>query len=104
MIWVVRLELNGPVSVYDLSDPASPVEIQHIVVGGTGGVEQFSLTPDEHFLYLQEQVNSSASAAEGNRLFVFEVDAYTGTLKLLNDLTTVLPVPANNRPFGVTIR
>ena len=91
-------------SVYDLRDPASPVEIQHIVVGGTGGVEQFSLTPDEHFLYLQEQENSPASAGEGNRLFVLEVDAYTGTLKLLDDLTTVLPGPASNRPFGVTIR
>ncbi len=91
-------------SVYDLSDPASPVEIQHIVVGGTGGVEQFSLTPDEHFLYLLEQVNSPASVQEDNRLFVLEIDAHTGMLKLLDGLTTVLPVPANTRPFGVTVR
>ena len=96
--------LDQSMSVYDLSDPASPVEIQHLVVGGSGGVEQFSLTPDEHFLYVLEQVNSPASAGGGNRLFALEVDAGTGKLKLLNDLTTVLPVPENNRPFGVTIR
>ena len=91
-------------SVYDLHDPASPVEIQHIVVGGTGGVQQFSLTPDEHFLYLEEQENSPASAGKGNRLFVLEVDPDTGKLKLLSDFTTELPVPANTRPFGVAIR
>ncbi len=91
-------------SVYDLANPASPVEIQHVVVGGTGGVEQFSLTPDGHFLYLLEQVNSPASVAEGNRLFVLEVDADTGLLKLLDNLTTVLPVPGDTRSFGVAIR
>jgi 6-phosphogluconolactonase (cycloisomerase 2 family) len=95
---------DNSMSVYDLHDPASPVEIQHIVVGGTGGAEQFSLTPDGHFLYLLEQVNSLASASGGNRLFALEVDADTGLLKLLNDFTTELPVPVNNRPFGVTIR
>ena len=96
--------LDQSMSVYDLHNPALPVEIQHIVVGGTGGLQQFSLTADEHFLYVMERENSSASVGTGNRLFVLEVDAYSGMLTLLNDLTTVLPLPANNRPFGVTIR
>ena len=95
---------DNSMSVYDLHDPASPVEIQHIAVGGTGGAEQFSLTPDGHFLYLLQEVNSSDSAGEGSRLFALQVDADTGMLKLLSDLTTELPVPAGNRPFGVTIR
>lgn len=95
---------DNSMSVYDLHDPASPVEIQHIVVGGTGGVQQFSLTPDGHFLYLEEQENSPAAVGKGNRLLVLDVNSDTGMLKLLDKLTTELPVPSNNRPFGVAIR
>jgi len=89
-------------SVYDLSNPENPVEIQHIVVGGSGGVQQFSLTPDGHFLYLIQQENSAASVGTSNILYGLSVDKKTGMLTLLN--STALPVPSNTRPFGVTIR
>lgn len=95
---------DNSMSVYDLKDPALPVEIQHVVLGGTGGLEQFSLTPDEHFLYVLQQENSPASAGQSNRLFALKVDAFDGTLTPLNDLTTELPKVPGNRPFGVTIR
>jgi 6-phosphogluconolactonase (cycloisomerase 2 family) len=95
---------DNSMSVYDLSAPASPVEIQHISVGGTGGVEQFSLTQDGHFLYLLQEENSSASAGKGNRLYAFQVDGDSGKLRLLSDLTTELQLPPNTRPFGVTVR
>ncbi len=91
-------------SVYDLSNPALPIEIQHIVVGGTGGVQQFSLTPDQHYLYLLQEVNSAASVGNSNVVYVLRVDPATGMLTLLSDLTTHLPLPPNTRPFGVTIR
>jgi 6-phosphogluconolactonase (cycloisomerase 2 family) len=89
-------------SVYDLANPEKPVEIQHIVVGGFGGVQQFSLTPDGHFLYLIQQENSAASVGKSNVLYGLSVDKKTGLLTLLN--STPLPLPSNTRPFGVTIR
>ena len=91
-------------SVYDLSNPALPIEIRHIVVGGTGGVQQFSLTPDQQYLYLMQQENSTASVGTSNVVYVLRVDPATGMLTLLSDLTTQLPLPPNTRPFGVTIR
>lgn len=95
---------DNSMSVYDLSAPASPVEIQHISVGGTGGVQQFSLTPDGNFIYLLQEENSLDSAGQGNRLYVFQVDKDAGKLTLLSDLTTELQLPPDTRPFGVTIR
>ena len=95
---------DNSMSVYDLSDPASPVEIQHLVVGGTGGVQQFSLTPDGRFLYLLQEENSASSAGKSNRLFVMSVHQKSGKLTELKDLTTELQLPPNTRPFGVTIR
>lgn len=95
---------DNSMSVYDLKDPAAPVEIQTIVLGGEGGVEQFSLTPDGHFLYALQQENSAASAGKSNRVYALKVDEDDGTLTLLRDLTTELPALPDNRPFGVTIR
>jgi 6-phosphogluconolactonase (cycloisomerase 2 family) len=89
-------------SVYDLTNPALPVEIQHLVVGGFGGVQQFSLTPDGSLLYLLQQENSAASVGKSNVLYGLAVDRHTGMLTLLN--STPLALPANTRPFGVVIR
>lgn len=95
---------DASMSVYDLSQPDRPVEIQHLAIGGLGGVEQFSLTPDERLLYLLQQENSVASAGKSNRVLVLQVDAKTGLLTLLDKLTVSLPLPAKTRPFGIAIR
>lgn len=95
---------GNSMSVYDLSDPESPVEIQHISVDGTGGVQQFSLTPDGRFLYVLQEENSPASADQGNRIYVFKVDPSSVKLDLLRDFTTELQLPPNTRPFRVTVR
>jgi 6-phosphogluconolactonase (cycloisomerase 2 family) len=91
-------------SVYDLTDPTNPVEIQDVVIGGKGGVQQFSLTPEGDYLYLLQQENSTASVGHSNKLYVLKVDATTGKLTLLDKDTVTLPVAAKTRPFGVAIR
>ena len=92
------------ISVYDTSDPANPVEIQHLSAGGVGGYEEFSLDPEERFLYVLEQENSPASVGRSNKVHVLQVDKGTGLLAALDALTVTLPVPAGTRPIGVAIR
>lgn len=92
------------VSVYDTTDPANPVEIQHISAGGVGGYEEFSLDPEEHFLYLLEQENSAASVGKSGKIHVLRIDRRSGLLTALDALTVTLPLPANTRPLGVAIR
>ena len=95
---------DDSMSVYDLSDPAKPVEIQRIALGGVGGAEEFSLDPDGNFLYALEQENSAAALGKSNKIYALRIDQETGRLALLENLTTTLPVPSHTRPFGVAIR
>jgi 6-phosphogluconolactonase (cycloisomerase 2 family) len=92
------------ISVYDASDPASPVEIQHVIVGGVGGLEEFSLDPQERFLYVLEQENSATSVGKSGKVQVLKIDPATGLLTLLDGLTVTLPLPPHTRPLGVAIR
>jgi 6-phosphogluconolactonase (cycloisomerase 2 family) len=91
-------------SVFDLADPAHPVEIQHAVAAGVGGFNQFSLTPDEKYLYVLQEENSAASAGVSNKIYAYRVDPSTGLLTFLPDDTVSLPVPVRTRPIGLAIR
>jgi 6-phosphogluconolactonase (cycloisomerase 2 family) len=95
---------DNSMSVYDLSNPTTPIEIQHLLIGGMGGVQQFSLSPDQTFLYLLQEENSPASVGLSNMLYVMQVDGKTGMLTLLPQDTVKLPLPPNTRPFGVAVR
>lgn len=92
------------VSVYDSSDPANPVEIQHLAAGGVGGYEEISLDPEERFLYVLEQENSAASVGNSGKVHVLRIDERSGLLTALDNLTITLPLPPNTRPLGVAIR
>ncbi len=92
------------ISVFDLSDPAHPIEIQHVVAGGVGGFNQFSLDPDENFLYVLQEENSPASAGRSNKVYAYKVDHATGRLTFLSNLTVSLPVPPQTRTVGLAIR
>ncbi len=96
--------VDQSISVFDLSDPAHPVEIQHVVAGGVGGFNQFSLDPDENFLYVLQEENSPASAGKSNKVYAYKVDHATGRLTFLSNLTVSLPVPSQTRTVGLTIR
>lgn len=92
------------ISVFDLSDPSHPVEIQHVVAGGVGGFNQFSVDPDGNFLYVLQEENSPASAGKSNKVYAYKVDHATGRLAFLSNLTVSLPVPAQTRTVGLAIR
>ena len=92
------------ISVFDLSNPARPVEIQHVVAGGVGGFNQFSLDPDENFLYVLQEENSPASADKSNKVYAYKVEHATGRLTFLANLTVSLPVPSQTRTVGLAIR
>lgn len=94
---------DNSISVFDATKPDAPVEIQHLVVGGAGGFEQLSLTPDEKFLYVLEEVSSAAAVGKSNFVHVLAVDKTTGLLTLQSNLTLKLPVSATTRPFGLVI-
>ena len=102
-LYAVNTAYNS-LSVFDLSKPDAPVEIQHLVVGGFGGLEQVSLTPDGRFLYVLQEENSAASIGKSNKVYVLSVDGLSGELTLLNNLTLQLSVPPLTRPIGVAIR
>lgn len=92
------------ISVFDLSNPSRPVEIQHVVAGGVGGFNQFSLDPDGNFLYVLQEENSPASAGKSNKVYAYKVDHATGRLAFLSNLTVSLPVPGQTRTVGLAIR
>ena len=92
------------ISVFDLADPAHPVEIQHAVAGGVGGFNQFSLTPDGKFLYVLQEENSPASAGLSNKVYAYSIDQSTGLLTFVPNETISLPVPTRTRTIGLAIR
>ncbi len=95
---------DNSVSVFDVSTPDAPVEVQHLVIGGSGGLEQLSLTPDEKFLYVLQEINNPAAVGKSNVIYGLAVDKATGLLTLDSGLTVKLPVSPDTRPFGLVIR
>ncbi len=95
---------DNSVSVFDVSAPDSPVEVQHLVIGGSGGLEQLALTPDEKYLYVLQEINSTASIGHSNVVYALAIDGASGQLSLKPDLTVRLPVSADTRPFGIVIK
>ena len=92
--------MTNSVSVYDLSDPEYPVEIQNFVLQDPGNVLQFSLSADERFLYaLATRGSASIPEGQGNELHSLSV-ARDGRL---SETVTPVPIaePNDTRPQGV---
>lgn len=93
--------ITNSVSVYDLSDPENPVEIQNLVLSGVGNVLQFSLSTDEQFLYaLSSRGSASIPEGKGNILHVLKI-ASDGTVAETDTAAVVFALPAGTRPQGV---
>lgn len=92
------------VSVYDLKDPAEPVEIQklnlNVVSGSNAGGYQIALDSTGGFFYVVTQQFATSSTPAANALHVFQV-AGDGRLTEVESSPTVLPVPNQTRPQGV---
>jgi 6-phosphogluconolactonase (cycloisomerase 2 family) len=94
--------ITNSVSVYDLSDPEAPLQIQEFPLSGAGEVLQFSLSNDEKYLYaLSSRGSTTIPEGLGNALHVLTVEP-DGTL------SETLPrvffhEPNDTRPQGVAV-
>jgi hypothetical protein len=95
---------DNSVSVFDLRDPAHPVEVSRAVGGGAGGYYQIGLSPDQRHLYALEEETSTAAEGKSNKIHVFDFDQTSGRISNDPDKTIALPVAAATRPFGLIIR
>jgi 6-phosphogluconolactonase (cycloisomerase 2 family) len=96
--------VDDSISTYDATNPAKPVEIQHLLLNNAGGFSsQFALSPDERFLYSLEEEGTPQQAGKSNKLHALSVSPADGTLTELASSPTQLPVPAGNRPQGVLV-
>jgi len=67
---------TNSISVYDLSDPYKPVEIQNLVLSGLGNALQFSLSTDEQYLYaVSSRGSASIPDGQGNALHVLKIES-----------------------------
>ncbi|WP_263355341.1 lactonase family protein [Acidicapsa acidisoli] len=93
---------TNSVSVYDISDPAYPREIQNLVLSGQGNVLQFSLSTDEQNLYaLSSRGATSIPEGQGNLLHVLSIEE-DGTVQE-TESPIVFNEPNDTRPQGVAV-
>lgn len=90
-------------SVYDLSDPQTPEEIEWIRLKGDGHPYQIALSSDDKFLYIvKHRTFPETPVGEGSMLNILKVEG-DGTLTEVENSPLKLPVPADPfaRPMGV---
>jgi 6-phosphogluconolactonase (cycloisomerase 2 family) len=93
---------SSTLSVYDLTNPLNPVEIQSITPIGQSNATQIELSNDGQNLYMvSEHFNTTTPASAGKSLHIFSIAA-DGTLS-----ETVAPillnVPDGAQPQGVAV-
>jgi hypothetical protein len=92
---------TNSISVYDLSLPDEPREVQNLVLSGPGNALQFSLSADEKYLYaISSRGSASIPEGQGNRLHILKV-AYDGSVQELDSAAFDFNLPAGTRPQGV---
>ena len=94
---------SDSVSVYDLSDPRKPVELQHLVLEGLGAPYQLGFSPDEgHIIVSKHRTFDATPVGEGSLLNVLAV-AEDGTVTEV--ASSPLTVPSRGdlfaRPMGI---
>lgn len=90
------------VSVYDLSDPETPREIQNLQLRGVGNVTQIELSPDQQTLYvISQRATKYIQPGQGNALHIFTIRR-DGTLS--EDQAPIpFNVPDGTQPQGVAV-
>ncbi len=97
---------SDTVSVYDLSDPRQPREIQHLDLRGYGAPYQLALSPDEKYLYtVKHRTFDETPVGDGGTLNVVEI-AKDG--KIIENKYSPYNVPNRGdllaRPLGLVTR
>jgi 6-phosphogluconolactonase (cycloisomerase 2 family) len=92
---------DNSISVYDLSNPADPFEMQHLVLNGPGSSFQLALDNDDRFLHVVDQrAGAGTPLGQGNSLHTLRVNA-DGTLTEASSSPMNLALPTGTRPQGV---
>jgi hypothetical protein len=93
---------TNSVSVYDLSYPEEPSEIQNLVLAGLGNALQFSLSTDERNLYaLSQRGSASIPEGEGNALHILSIDKEGKVSESKHPI--LFHLPPGTRPQGVAV-
>ena len=93
---------TNSVSVYDLSNPEEPSQIQEFTLSGAGNVLQFSLSSDEKYLYaLSSRGSTSIPEGQGNILHVLTVNEDGTVAESVSPI--VFQEPNDTRPQGVAV-
>lgn len=94
---------DNSITVYDTSSPFNPVEIQHLLLKGSGSAFQIALDPAEAYLYVVTQrATGDTPLGEGNNLHVLSINVATG--RLSQNAHSIIPLdvqPLGTRPQGV---
>jgi 6-phosphogluconolactonase (cycloisomerase 2 family)/quercetin dioxygenase-like cupin family protein len=105
---------SNTISVYDLTDPSTPVPIQQVLLKGKGslppapigirfvGPTNIALDSNESYLYSvsQRQV-PTPPPSEGDALHVLKVDRQNGTLTEVASSPRLIPIVNESRPQGL---
>ena len=93
---------DNSVTVYDLADPTTPVEIQRVKLNGSFGfATQLALDLTESFLQVVDRRNSP-DTTEGNGLHVLDVNR-DGTLSEVSSSPLPLPSVDNSFTQGIAV-
>jgi 6-phosphogluconolactonase (cycloisomerase 2 family) len=93
--------ITNSISVYDLSDPIRPVEIQDLTLHGGNNSYQITLDPTEQYFYVVGQVAVPDVTTAGNNVLHTLAVNRDGTLTEVPSSPTVLSVPEGTRSQGV---
>jgi len=92
---------TSTLSVYDITNPENPVEIQTPQLTGQGNVRQFNLSGDEKYIYaLTGRFSTKIPFGQGNALHIFAIQQ-DGTLSEQTPIQ--IPVPAGTLSQGVAV-
>ncbi len=93
---------DNSISVYDISQPLTPVEIQKLKLRGVGSCFQIELDPQEDYLYVVTQrADPSVPLGQGNTLHALKVKPVTGELNETGSSPVILNLPLGTRPQGL---
>jgi 6-phosphogluconolactonase (cycloisomerase 2 family) len=94
--------VTNSISVYDLTDPENPVQIQEFNLSGQGNVLQIGLSTDDQSLYaLSSRGNAAIPEGHGNELHVLTIQQ-NGTVAEIQS-PVIFNEPNDTRPQGVAV-
>jgi 6-phosphogluconolactonase (cycloisomerase 2 family) len=94
--------VTNSISVYDLTDPETPVQIQELNLSGEGNVLQIALSTDERSLYaLSSRGDAAIPEGHGNELHILTIEQDGQVLEVQSPV--IFNEPNDTRPQGVAV-